>query len=508
MLRSSLLTVLAALLLVPADALVTSLTSAAAPGLLSTAQAADFTGRIRNVRIKKKRVGSGFRVVTQTAGEFAGVASVQTIVRVSGASDDVLDELTAQSHANTRVVGFGPDESGLSDGDTVTILLSNDPDDDFDWDDADDGYTTEERSRLELVYDGDLGEARGEAGQRVRVRVNNRGALRVVLTNDDGSWDPQSVASIGYLLEGQAGIGVTIDEVRQRWVTDVQADLTDYDVVSVETTLLDAQGGIVDTLLETSSLTGLPAPGLDSIAVRENRRGEAKLVTWTTSEGGPASLSVELTDAETGETTVSAVDSTPAFTERTYTYEGLEFDPGESPTDYVYLCLIDMISAEGDPVGEQYEVELTVPVLAEGEEFAVDVASFADGTGSVSFLNTGDGLHVVGALWNDEAAQAESFNLIFEEPFEGPAPLETEVNVQLVSQFDKWVQTGAVAQVGAYSLTASLTTSDGEVLDTMRASGSGTGSVKEGEIVAGTVVTIGDKEVILNIGFKSEGSGS
>ena len=42
----------------------------------------------------------------------------------------------------------------------------------------------------------------------------------------------------------------------------------------------------------------------------------------------------------------------------------------------------------------------------------------------------------------------------------------------------------------------------------MRASGSGTGSVKEGEIVAGTVVTIGDKEVILNIGFKSEGSGS
>jgi hypothetical protein len=46
-----------------------------------------------------------------------------------------------------------------------------------------------------------------------------------------------------------------------------------------------------------------------------------------------------------------------------------------------------------------------------------------------------------------------------------------------------------------------ITTSDGEVVDAMRASGSGAGSVKEGEVVAGTVVTVGDKEVILNNGF-------
>ncbi|MFT5679610.1 MAG: hypothetical protein ACI8RZ_000514 [Myxococcota bacterium] len=506
-------TALTALLLLSADAATTALSPLGAPSLTAEASAADFTGRIKRVRIKRRRSGSGYRLITQTGGDTSGsVAKVETKVRHPSEflqKDEPLEVVVLDIDVVNRLVGTSTDTGDIAPNATVTVMLSNIEDDDFGWDEED-GYTPEERTKLEILMADGQGEGVGEGGQKVRVRVTNDGALRVIVSNEDRDWDPDTVASIATTLDGETINRVEVEEVRQKWIADLETDLSEYDAVTVETILYDADGAVLDTQTQTVSLTDDgQEPGVNDIKLKETNKGAAKLVTWTTSDGDAASLEVELTDSETGEAVIYTVDDAPVLTERTYLYEGIEFDPGESPEQHYYLCLIDLIDASGDPVGEQYEVELIIPTLEEGEDYAVYTDSFADGTGSVGFLNTGDGYHVVGALWHEDAGQAVSFNLIFEEPFEGPPPLETGVNATIVSQQDKWIQKGG-ALPSSYDLTATLTTAEGAVLESITASGSGTGSVyteklKEGEIVAGTVVTVGDKEVILNIGFKSEG---
>ena len=501
-------TALTALLLLSADAATTALAPAGAPSLTAAASAADFTGKIKRIRIRKKRVGSGFKVVARTAGDTSGsVASVTTTVfDPLKPRDENLEVVVLDIDVNNRLVATGSDGSGIGTDGTITVMLSNIEDDDFDWDEEDD-YTPEERTRLEITMADGQGEGASEDGRKVRVRLTSDGALRVIVSHEDRDWDPDEVAAIAY-SDGETISTVAIDEVRQKWATDLETDLSDLSAVGVETILYDADGVVLDTQTQTISLTEEAEPGLDQVSVKETNKGAVKLVTWTTTDGDAASLEVELTDKETGEAALSTVDDTPVLTERTYIYNDIEFDPGESPEDYIYLCLIDMIGPNGDPVGEQHEVELTIPALAEGEDYTVATASFADGTGSVGFLNIGGAYHVVGALWHEDAGEVASFNLIFEEPFEGPAPLETEVNASLVSQKDKWIQKGDGELPDAYDLTATLTTAEGAVLESVTASSSGTGSVYKdgGGLVPGTVVTIGDKEVILNIGFKSEGS--
>ena len=492
-------TALTTLLLLSADVATTALAPVGVSAFTTDAAAADFTGRVKRIKIKKKRVGTGYKLNTRAEGTGTDTAATAEVTVRHADTGEVLETLAIDAPARARVffsVQLAADASTDLTTYKVYPQLAEGSDADFSFDDA--GYELDEN-----------GEAIAGA-YKLRAKVTGGGELQVSVTSEDRDWDPDSITGVR-VANAEGGPGwLSLDGIRHSFRADLDwgDDVWEDDLI-FRTVLYDADGGIVDDFQQTlSPPSESDDPGIDEISVKETKKGVAKLVTWTTSDGSAAALEVELTDSTSGETVLYTVDDTPILTERTYMYSGLEFDPGEAPDGFTYLCLIDLIDDNGHVVGEQYEVEVVPPAVAEGEEYAVATVPFADGLGSVGLVNTGDGFyHVVGALWSDDARQASSFNLIFEEPFEGPAPLETEVTASIIDQVDKWVQKGEGAVPTGYDLTTTLTTAEGVVLETSTVSGGGTGTVfKDGSIVPGKVVSVGDKEVILNIGFKSEGN--
>ena len=437
------------------------------PGL-SVAQAADFTGRVKNIRIRKRRTGSGFKVVVKSEGDEAGSVS-STQVSITDSDGLVLEEMTMDSAVRGRVVSSGTlDVSGMSSESTLTLGFLDSSGDPFG-----------EQQEFEVSVDGlDVRKAEGgnDDGWKVRAQVNaETGALSVVLMNEDKSWDGSGDYTITASLDGATAVPLSIDEVRQKWTQTAETDLSAYTQVQVKTVLYDADGVTLDSRSETVELVeNNTEPELGKITLKETKKGQAKLATWTLSDGSAAALEVELTDSATGERVLMTVDDSPVRTQQALVYEGLEFNPGESPEGYIYLCLIDLLDEAGDPVGEQYEVELTVPFANEDGSNSTNYMTFGEGQGAVSLVNNSNGMHAHLAWEGEEVAGA---NIIFEEPYEGPAPLQTELNAELLLQFDRWVQVADAGMPANYTLTTTLTTAEGKELDTLTASGSGTGKV-------------------------------
>ena len=440
------------------------------PGL-STAQAADFTGRIKTIRIKKRRTGSGFKVVVKSQGQDAGsVASAQ--VSVADSSGLVLEEMTLDTAVRGRVLSSGTlDVKGLSADSNLNVYVYDSSGDPFG-----------EQQEFEVSIDGLAGGATGRSeggnddGWKVRAKLNaETGALSLVLMNEDKAWDGSGDYTIKVSLDGGESVSLGVDEVRQKWAQTLDTDLSGYERVSVATVLYDADGVVVDSQTETLELVeNSTEPELSKITLKESKKGQAKLATWTLSDGSASALEVELTDTKTGERVLMTVDDSPVRTQQALVYEGVEFDPGESAEGYIYLCLIDLIDEEGDPVGQQYEVDLTVPFANEDGSNSTNYVVFGEGQGAVSLVNNANGMHAHVAWEGEEVAGA---NIIFEEPFEGPAPLETELNAELLLQFDRWVQTADAGLPADYTLTTTLTTAEGEQLDSLTASGSGAGKI-------------------------------
>ncbi len=437
------------------------------PGL-SVAQAADFTGRVKNIRIKKRRTGSGFKVVVKSEGDEAGsVSSAQ--VSITDSDGLVLEEMTMDSAVRGRVVGSGTlDVSGMSAESTLTLSFADSNGDPFG-----------EQQEFEVSVDGlDARTAEGgnDDGWKVRAKVNaETGALSVVLMNEDKSWDGSGDYTITASLDSGTPVSLSIDEVRQKWTQSTETDLSAYDSVVVDTVLYDADGVVLDSQSETVTLVeNTTTPELSKMTLKENKKGNAKLATWTISDGSASALEVDLVDNATGESVMMTVDDTPVRTQQAFVYEGLEFDPGESPADYIYLCLIDLIDEAGDPVGQQYEVELTVPATNEDGSNNTAYVTFGDGQGAISLVTNSNGTHAHVAWEGEDVSGA---NIIFEEPYEGPAPLETELNAELLLQFDRWVQVADAGLPANYSLTTTLTTAEGSELDTLSASGSTSGKI-------------------------------
>ena len=451
------------------------------------AEAADFTGKIKRIKIKKRRTGSGFKVVARTGGDDAGsVASAE--VTLSTTDGEVLEQLTLDDPGRARVKASAQLD-GFTPGSSITVMATamleagcgGDP---F-------GCQQEFEVSVDGLEARTAGEGSSEDGWKVRATVSETGAVQLTILSEDKDWEGGIRDIFIFPAADAEAAPATVDEVRQKWTQNLEADLTDIGAVQVATVLYDADGQILDSQTEQVNLDATVAPtGLDSVAVRETKKGDTKLVTWTTSDGNAAALEVELTDAETGEVALMTVDDTPIRTQRSFVFENLEFDPGESPADYIYLALIDLISEAGDPVGEQYEVELTVPGYEEGAGNATNYAPFADGAGAVSVIANENGFHVHVVYEGEDVSEVQGVNVIFEEPYEGPAPLETEANAGLWFQFDKWIQKGVTAVPESYQLTATLTSPEGEVLESVSASGGGTGKAYVGD--SGGVRKYGD----------------
>lgn len=104
-----------------------------------------------------------------------------------------------------------------------------------------------------------------------------------------------------------------------------------------------------------------------------------------------------------------------------------------TPPDGTYLVLTDVLGAGGNPIGAQQEFAVTVV----GEDVTVvpqaDVAAepFVQ---SLDFTvnDCGNG-KLKARIGGEDAAAATGVNFIFEEPFEGPAPMVTEPQATLVT---------------------------------------------------------------------------
>ena len=422
---------------------------------------AQFTGRIKRVRIKKRRVGTGYkiRVVGESSpddtalGGSVAVRDAQTGEPIGGG------ELGAPQRGKVRASGDDGAFEDLNQGesDTVTLTYRTGVVQD---DGSVDGneeivtipfeLTTTDAGRI-------VGDGVGENGWKARLRTTGDGGVRAVVLHENKLWAGEGVDDLQ--LEGPEGaVGLSVDTITQTFTTGIIE--TSIEVLTdVDATLEYSLSGPVGRT-DTVDLNATPmTPVLSKLTARETAGGDAKLVTIT--EGGDASLAVEMIDNATGEPVISTIDETPVSTVRIYEHRGLEFDPGEDAGNYIYLMLIDMLDANGDPVGSQYEIELTVPALVEGET-TITTAPFGDGLGQVIMTRDAEGFGFSVGIKNTAAVDA--VNLIFEEPFEGPTPFETEVNATPAGQLNKWVQKGQTALPESFTLTTELTNAAGEVV--------------------------------------------
>lgn len=473
------------LLVLGLDASTTALVPAGHPSLTQVAGAADFTGKIKNIRIKRRRTGSGYRVVAVSGSDSADQVASADVQLTDATTGELLETLQVDTALRGRVVLAGQvDPLAGGGGGTITVTLGLSDMIDHN------GDPFGEQQEFEVSVDGleaRTAEDTTEDGWKARVRISDTGALTVVLGHEDKTWSGGGTVTATVTVDDHAPVALAVDEVRQRYIADLSEGIVIEDEIMLRATLKDADGQTLDTL---EQLVLPPSetvePGLSQATLKETQKGKAKLVSWTRSDGLDAALEVQLIDDATGEDVLMTTDDTPVRTQRGYRYDGLAFDPGEDPGGYPYLCLIDLIGDDGNPVGQQHEVDLWMPAAPEDGVDTEFYAVFADGTGIVGFVRDADGIGVHFAYEGEGVESVATAHLIFEEPFEGPAPLETEVAAELFVQWDKWLQKSADGVPDSYTLVTSLVTPEGEVLDTATTAGTGTGAVYATSRAAGT----------------------
>ncbi len=455
--------------------------SALDPGgdvLPGAAEAADFTGKIKRIQIKKRRVGSGFKVVARTQGDTADAAGTVKVELVP------LDGGPALAPIPRSVNSLYEMDARLSDEGVYTY-----------------SFTAEINGAKEtflfegMVLDGPWVEDTTEDGSvsvRMRLADNGEGgatALGGALERDHDTlnpWDVGAAMTSGSFTDGTSALDkATLTSVNERFVGElaVVEDPTGYRY-QMTSTLLDATGAVVDVQTEQLTLSdGGEDDGIQTVKLRENKKGVARAVTITNSlDGAVAALEVQLTGKE-GEYVIDAYDTEPVSVERWFQVGGVEFEPGEPPIGHTYIVLADMIDNNGDPFGEQQEFEVSIDGIDErtapngdglpGNTVGVFDAPLTFGTVEVEE----DGTYTFFFAFAGEGAElVEQVNLLFEEPFGGPAPLEIEANFPLVLEWKKWVQKGNAALPAVGELTVNVVSDEGEVLDSVAASTAGEGA--------------------------------
>lgn len=489
-------------------------TTALAPslGLTQSAAAADFTGRVKNVRIRKKRVGSGFKVVTRVADEgdatAADAASLElTVCAGAVCSDGIVlaqDSYTgvfrstrfAYDGALVPVGDYGLltsllDESGAAVGMAQSWTMT-----------ATDGELTATPNEDvdSAPYISDLTLTSDDCGNgKAKAHVEGDGASGVASVQwadlDGTLFSTDDVVACGtdVCIAGERKRGktaYTVSDADLGALGELLADSAES-VVTVSVSAYDTKGGLIGTTrtdaiskygdilidgvpLEFDLIGGTGPGDIDMFSLSGGTAGTS-LKTWTLNDGEATSLKLVLANATDGKEVISTVATAPKSTQASFASAALSFDGGESAVGYSYTVLIDMIDANGDPVGLQREADLTVPTF-DGKTVGTSYAVFRDGTGAVGLLHGEDGIFSQVVLAGDQGAI--SANIIFEEPFEGPAPLALESSMSEVATWDVWEVSTSTALPEAWTLTYSLTNAKGEELHSASTSGTGSTSAK------------------------------
>ena len=484
-------------------------TTLAAPmtglSLTQDAQAADDDkAKVKKAKIKQKTTSSGGYTYTfwlRTSGTSASEIGSADITISDATNGAAMEALTLEQGERGRLVFTGQLDALGEDGSGETVTLTFKTANMID----NNGDPFGEQQEFEVSVDGlDAKPAEDSTeGWKVRARSNAAGQLTVVLGNEDKDWAGGGTVEVTASVDGETPVALTMSEVRQRYKAELSADFVFEDNIVMKAVLLDEEGATLDSFEQTvAPPSESVTPELSQATLKESSAGDAKLVTWTESDGQATALEVELLDNVTGESVLMTTDDTPVMSVRSFNSSTLEFDPGESPEDYVYLALIDLLDSEGDPAGEQMEAELTVPSYdAETGEVGVAWTPYADSTGTtygyVGIYAYEDGYGVALSHEDSEDLDVDSVKVIFEEPYEGPAPLDTEINLTLSYQADKWIEKGQGSVPEDYTLITTLVTPEGEVLSSTTATGSGTGTVyKNGKGTKKSAITSHQNNVL------------
>jgi hypothetical protein len=392
----------------------------------SEAQAAEFTGRIKNVRIKRRRVGSGYRVVTQsssTPGDLPSTIQVSLEAREGAAPGGLTSDLAEGVRDDVRYGFAVPEGVGLRD---LMVVVSTS--------DASTELALEElfAGAEEGGFGPDVAVNGAEAFVRARETVDADGLVGLdvrVLSRRGTSLETledvvlKSFEDPTYFLDAQEQSTVRVYEV----AIDENPDDPLLGSYTAQAIWRDATGAVVD---ETQFVLDVGAasegPRVERVALRASSRGTVLVTRVSTPDASPVLLEASVTEAD-GSAIISMADEAPQWTERQFTAPEFGFE--EDPTGSSYLAQMTAVDAEGNPIGQQFEVELFAEQPDENGE--INTTLFAEDQSQIALIPGEEEGSWQVLIRTVEDAPANGYNVIFEEPFEGPAPLETEINSEL-----------------------------------------------------------------------------
>ncbi len=467
--------VLSTLTVLALDGATTSLMPVTGMSITAESAAADFTGRIRRIRIKARRSGSGFKVSARTSGDSSTRIAAAKIELSDAETGAELDAFELEETVRARLVYAGTLGKGGADISSYRAYpqLSEDVESDLSLDDE----------VVEVLAQGLTFDESGEAVAgplKLRGSVLADGSLEVVISHEDKDWNPDSISGVVVADAEGTSSALDLEDVRQSFQTiwkDSTA-ISDRDLVA-RVVLYDADGNTLDSLEQAVDLSddGSAAPGLSRASLKETKKGNTRLVTWTDSDQHAAALEVELTN---GETALMTVDDTPMLTVRGYESDIIEFDSDEDGA--VYNCQLNLLDVNGNPIGEALDVALTMPAYSadtdtDGTHWQTITDSSDQVAVVVGFYVGEDGASIGMSYSGDDVQDVGGVSFRFDEPFEGPAPSENEIQLEFNRESSKWTQQSPGNVPALYVLTTTLVTPDGEEIDTTTATGGGTGPV-------------------------------
>jgi len=263
----------------------------------------------------------------------------------------------------------------------------------------------------------------GGGGYTYTFWIRPNGKVRARITNDNRSWRGEGIAGAKATI-GETITAMDVDRIVDVWRGKLTSDVT------APPTLLDQR-------------------------VRESRRGVVRTRLTTRHDGSEvAALDVQIADADTGKAVLDTVVASPDAVDRTY-YSPVEFE--DVPDGETYLVLIDLLDGEGVPVGDQLEVELTAPVTSTDEVTVAGVFLSEARTSSLTLWHhPTDGYALALEYDGADVSTVASAEISFEEPFEGPPPLEATVALPLLVERAHWKVKGTTSLPDTFTVTTTL----------------------------------------------------
>lgn len=421
--------------------------------------------RIVRFRIVKKRVGSVHvpptveppktksRTASATGSDF--VSGTVDIIQAG----ELIETIEMDTAINGRVISRGRTTAVAGDAVAVTFEAPI-----LDADGQPMGETQPVTFAIGAIS-AENTELANDDGWELQARLTKRGKMHVAITHTDRDWAGDGLFIIDHQVDGPEPQPLWVKEVRQSWVAQTTSDLAGLEYLTVATRFTDRfEFALVSNVTTVALQDGAVAPGLSRAVLDEDDTGRARLSAWTASTGEAAGLHVQMMDRDSTEFVHDALNMTPQTTQTSFLSGPLAFDGEESPAGYFYLVLLDFIDANGDPSGQQQEVEVYMPPTLDPTAFNTVYAPFDDGRGTLAAIAGPEGFHFEVIHEGGEGRDGQSVNIIFEEPFEGPAPLSLDLNAPRLVRWDQWVSVADGPLPTLTAVTASVIDAEGAEL--------------------------------------------